>query len=102
MSSGHGPRTSTLQSQDSIPSLSDAKAHLLTYLPPYTVNKFLHPWEPQLPRLSSGERYQWLDRAWHDLCLLPGRSSRRLPGSQMPKFTPSGGGDVYSAMSNCL
>ena len=31
MSSGHGPRTSTLQSQDSIPSLSDAKAHLLIY-----------------------------------------------------------------------
>ena len=24
------------------------------------------------------------------------------PGSQMPKFTPGSGGDVYSAMSNCL
>ena len=32
MSNGHGHRTSTLQSQDAITSLSDAKAHLPIYL----------------------------------------------------------------------
>ena len=67
MRNGHGHRTSTLQSQDSIPSLSDAKAHLVIYhlilwtnlFPPWNLSRFIYQvgrstsdW--QVPRTGPG------------------------------------------------
>lgn len=62
-------RVGKLQSQDLIRSVSDAKAHPITYHVKLWTNPL--PLRASGTSLANGEKYQWLvgtqDRGWHNL-----------------------------------